>query len=35
VYCYTIFASVLHLELSYDLPSETDYDVRAVPSYKI
>jgi hypothetical protein len=35
VYCYTILASVLHLELSYDLPSEADYDVCAVPGYKI
>ena len=35
VYCYTIPASVLHLELSNDLPSKTDYDVCAIPGHKV
>jgi hypothetical protein len=35
VYSYTIPASFLHLELPYDLPSKADYDVCAVPGYKI
>jgi hypothetical protein len=35
VYCYSIPASVLHLELPNDLPSKTDYDVRAFPGHKV
>jgi hypothetical protein len=35
VYCYSIPASILYLEFTYDLPSKTDYDVCAIPGDKV
>jgi hypothetical protein len=35
VYCYSIPASVLYLEFTYDLPPQTDYDVCAIPGHKV